>query len=52
MAAVASRPINNRRATRAPKNAAEDVKSVWSQMLDSVATGKRLSEKTLLVLGA
>ncbi len=30
----------------------ERKKDLWSSMLDSVASGKRLPEKTLLVLGA
>ena len=52
MAAVAARPSNNRRTTRGPKRAVEDErKSIWSEMLESVGRGKRLEEKTLLVLG-
>jgi dynein light intermediate chain 1, cytosolic len=29
----------------------EDDENIWSSLLDSVASGKRLPEKTLIVLG-
>lgn len=34
------------------KNGGEQKKDMWSTLLDSVASGKRLLEKNLLVLGA
>lgn len=52
MAAVAHRPNALRRQSKRPKSSGEDGKSLWSTLLESVATGKRLPEKTILVLGA
>ena len=35
----------------AAKGSEDDTKGIWSSLLDSVATGKRLAEKNLLILG-
>ena len=34
-----------------PRSKDENEKDLWSSMLDSVASGKRLPEKNLIVLG-
>ena len=34
-----------------PKSSEESKKGIWSSMLDNVASGKRLPEKSILVLG-
>ena len=35
-----------------PKNKDESEKGLWSSMLDSVATGRKMPEKNLIVLGS
>lgn len=50
--AAVQTPMRDRRwRTAATKPAKDDSKGIWSSMLDSVATGKKLAEKTLVVLG-
>lgn len=38
--------------TRRPSSKDEDKEEIWKPMLDSISSGKRLPEKSLLVLGA
>lgn len=45
--ATASKAGNNDR----PRSNGEAEKDMWSSMLDSVASGKKLPEKNILVLG-
>lgn len=45
--ATTSNASNNDR----PRSNGEADKDMWSSMLDSVATGKKLPEKNILVLG-
>lgn len=45
-------PTRDRRRTNMPAQRSDDLsKGIWSSMLDSVATGKKLAEKNLVVLG-
>lgn len=43
-------PTNKSRNER-PQSSGETEKGLWSSMLDSVASGKKLPEKSLVVLG-
>lgn len=43
-------PTNKGRNDR-PQSSGESEKGMWSSMLDSVASGKKLPEKNLVVLG-
>ena len=47
-----SGPIyTDRRRNGAPQSSGNSEKGMWSSMLDSVASGKKLPEKNLVVLG-
>ena len=44
-------PVPANRKNDKPPSSGDSEKGMWSSMLDSVASGKKLPEKTLVVLG-